>query len=245
MFIFKLTMFLQFIKLIVFSNILVFCASSLGAQTLVGISNNTIAISPSNTLTNNSNFAVTGYVKNIGTTIITDDIHVNLAIDNSTTSTPNYVWRSTTSYPTTNILPGNTFSFSVTDVASTANLYKGGGGGTTIVVWTKAGAVTNTTLDSVFSSIYLIDVPAVGINQLDAFEASPIYIQNPAAETIHLNYDESIYTKVELNSIEGTRPKVLIHTKTLSVNNLAKGLYLLRFWNEKEKYYITKKIIIE
>ena len=221
------------------------CFAPANAQVLAGIKNNTVSVAPGYTVSNGTNITVTGEITNIGVMPITDNVHVNLAIDTSTTTTPKYYWRSTHSYPVSNFLAGSTFSFSISDMAAVANSYKGGG--TTIVVWTKVGFptdTTTTTIDSVKTTLYIIAVP-VGLNELNEFENSDIKLQNPIHENMQLNYDETIYTKVELLSLNGQSTLALIESKALSINHLSKGMYLLRFYDYKTQTYITKKMIIE
>ena len=219
---------------------------SIKGQGLVSIINQTVLVTPSNTLTNGTAISVSGKVKNASNSAITDFIHVNLAIDTSTTSVPKYYWRSTISSYQNNLLPDSLINFTVNDIADVTNKYKGGGGGTIIIIWATVGASTNTitTIDSAKTKVFLINVPTTGLNDLNDFEKYPISFNNPATDVLQLNYDETVYTKIHLTDISG-KPIAEIWNKTLIVNELARGIYLLRFWDKKQNIYITKKIIIE
>ena len=214
------------------------------AQISVGVYNQTIIATPSQTVSNGTSISVSGLIENKGTVSISDNIHVHLGIDTSTTAVPKYYWRVSTTYSLSNYNPGDTFAFTVTDVALTANSYKGGGDGTTVVIWATVGVPTNTatTHDTAFTNVY-IELP-VSLYELLSFEQAAITFKNPTNELVHLNYDEVIYTKVELYNMDGKLVSVL-HNKILNISEYTKGLYLLIFYNEKQNIYITKKIIIE
>ena len=210
----------------------------------VGIFGGTLTASPSNTVTDGTSVSVYGMFKNTGSTTITDYLHLNLAIDTSSTATPKYYWRSTVTYSVTNFAPGATHTFVVTDVASTTNSYKVGGNGTTVIVWPIAGAVTNslTTHDTARTIIY-IAVP--NINGIQEFEASPILLKNPVNENVILNYDESVYERVELINMEGQCVENAIKENILQVTDCSKGLYFLRFYHRDHIHFVTKKIMIQ
>lgn len=223
------------------------------AQT-VGVFNQTIAVTPSYTLNNASTFSVTGSVVNAGNTAFSNNVHVNLGIDTSSTSTPKYVWRSTTTYSVTNFLPNQTFTFNITDVGSGTNGYKINGGGTTIIVWPIVGSITNTisTKDTASTIIY-ITVPN-SLNELNQFEGSSIYIQNPATEV--LNFEFSVPMAIGINTepillelINSQGQCLLVQTVTtqnskFSIQHFSSGIYYLRFYNKQLNKLITKKLII-
>ena len=228
-----------------FHIILLICGNSLWAQFSIGIHDYTLSVNPSYTVTNGSTIGVIGKFENKGTANINDNVHINLAIDTSSTSTPKYYWRKTQTYAVSSFSVGGAQTFTITDIASAANGYKVGGGGTTIVIWGRVGLLPETvsTNDSAFTNIYIIDVPQ-NLKDIYEFEQSPIYFKNPITETVELNYEETIYTNVQLNDING-KHIFDVCNKTLIVNELPKGLYLLRFWNEVQHIYVTKRIIIE
>ena len=238
-------LYLKLIKCVLFVITVGLC-NQLHAQVAVAINGGTVSISPSYTVTDATSYSAFGQVKNTGALAISNNVHVNLGIDTSSTLIPKYYWRSTTTYSVTNFAPGTTFTFEVSDVASSTANYKVGGNGTTVVIWALVGASTGTlgASDSAFTSVYIIGVPA-SINELLDFENSPIHFKNPIAESIQLNYDETFYTKVELLFLNGQLHSTLIENKTLVIDHLSKGIYLLRFYNSKQKTYITKKLIIE
>ena len=219
--------------------------SLLKGQTLVGITNQTVMVNPSNTVVNGSTVSVLGKFKNTGTTTITDQVHVNLAIDTSTTGIPKYYWRSTQTHYVSGFEPDSTISFAVNDIASVANKYKGGGGGTIVIIWATVSNPTNsiTTSDSATTTIFIIDVP-IGIEEVMNFEQWPIQFKNPISEQVQLKYNDLFYTKVELMDVNGKCLEQCIYNKTLHPEGLEKGLYFLRFYTETGNY-ITKKIIIE
>ncbi len=214
------------------------------AQTLVGISGSTLSVSPSNTVTNGTTVTVTGSVVNAGTTTITGALHVNLAIDTSSTSTPKYALHSTATYSVFNFAPAATQTFVLTDVVSNTNQYRVTGNGTTVIVWPVSGVITNTitTKDSARTIIY---ISPTGANSIKEFEASPIYLKNPVSETIILNYDHSVYDRVELINMNGEIVLNAITDTTLLVSNCSKGLYFLRFYNKNKIGSVTKKVLIE
>lgn len=216
----------------------------------VGVYNQTIAVSPSYTLNNASTFSITGSVVNAGNTAFSNNVHVNLGIDTSSTSTPKYVWRSTTTYSVTNFAPNQTFTFNITDVGSGTNGYKTNGGGTTIIVWPIVGSITNTisTKDSAFSTIY-ITIPN-SLNELNQFEESSIYIQNPANEMLNIKLKIlNEITTVELIDVNGkslskTIADSSIQNLTFNIQHFQAGIYYLRFYHKLLHKVITKKVII-
>lgn len=225
-----------------FLQALLICTSFiLNAQTKVSINNATISISPSYTVNNATPISITGQVKNVGTTTITANVHVNMAIDTSSTSTPKYFKRSTATTPVVGFAPNAIINFTVTDVAHGGNGYKIAGNGTTIVVWTCTGLSTDTATiqDSVFSNVYVIDLTS--INEFTVFENNPIYFNNPAISTLYLNYNPMIYTSIELEDATG---KVIskIEDTTLGLSNYSKGIYYLKCHSRNK--IVTKKIII-
>ncbi len=216
---------------------------------IVGIYNQTIAITPSYTLNNASTFSVTGSVINTGNFAFSNNVHVNLGIDTSSTSTPKYVWRSTTTYSVTNFAPNQTFTFNVTDIGSGVNGYKINGGGTTIIVWPIVGGITNTlsTKDTAFSTIYIITPNS--LDELNQFEENSIYIQNPATEV--LNFEFSVFNTepilLELINSQGQclfTETVTTQNSKLNINTFGSGIYYLRLYNKQLNKIITKKVII-
>lgn len=119
---------------LIYIHLFVFIAVVVNAQPLVSINGGTVQITPSYTINNGTSFSVTGSLKNVSTYSVTNTVHVHLAIDTSSTSTPKYEIRSTHTYSVTNFLPSQTFTFDVSDVGSDANKYKVNGNGTTVVV---------------------------------------------------------------------------------------------------------------
>lgn len=210
----------------------------------VGILGGTLTASPSNTVSDGTSVSIYGMVKNTGSVTITDYLHLNLAIDTSSTATPKYYWRSTVTYSVTNFAPGATHTFVVTDVASAANNYKVGGNGTTVIVWPIAGAVTNSvTTHDTARTIIFIAVP--DINGIEEFEALPILLKNPVSENVILNYNESVYERVELIDMQGKCVENAIRENILQVTDCSKGLYFLRFYNRNKTAVVTKKLLIE
>lgn len=226
------------------SALFVFISLAINAQTKVSINNTTVTISPSYTVNNGTPITITGQVKNVGTTTVTANVHVNMAIDTSSTGTPKYFKRSTATTPVVGFAPNAIFNFTVTDVADSGNGYKIAGNGTTIVIWSVVGLSTDTTTaqDSVFTNVYVIDVTS--IEDWSDFESKVISIQNPLTDNIKLMYDEKLYTKVELLTSDGKRIQSAIENGYLTISTLAKGIYYLSFTNSKTGQLFTKKIII-
>ncbi len=212
------------------------------AQT-VGIFASTLTVAPSNTVTNGTSVSIFGQVINNGSTSITDYLHLNYAIDTSITASPKYYWRSTVSYSVTNFAPGTTHTFVVTDVASTANFYKVGGNGTTVIVWPIIGPVTNTasTADSARSVIYIPDPASTGIPE---FEKTPVLLKNPLDENTVLEYDQAMYQRVELVSMDGKLMEGAIKDRVLMVTACPKGIYFLRFYRSRGAGFVAKKLVI-
>lgn len=211
-----------------------------GAQTLVGIANTTVQVSPSYTLITGSSFSITGSVVNSGTTAISNNIHVHMAIDTSTTSTPKYYLRSTHSYSVTNFLPLQTLAFSVSDVADNTNAYKVNGGGTTVVIWAVVGFPTNdtTTYDSVKTSIYVLPLPQ-NIHNLEEVNRVLNELPNPINQPIL--FIKSQGWTIELIDLNGK--SILIKNQCLIPQDFVNGCYLIKFINETG-IVISKKIII-
>lgn len=212
------------------------------AQT-VGIFAASLTVVPSNTVTNGTSVSIFGKVINNGSTSITDYLHLNYAIDTSTSPTPKYYWRSTVTYSVTNFAPGATHTFVVTDIASSANAYKVGGNGTTVIVWPIAGAVTNSasTTDSARSVIYIPDPSSTGIHE---FEKIPVLLKNPLEENTLLEYDQELYSRVELVSMDGKVMEQAIKDRVLMVTACPKGIYFLRFYRRYGTGFISKKLVI-
>ena len=218
------------------------------AQKLVGIYNHTISISPSYTVNNNTNISVIGQVVNTSTANLTGTIHVNMAIDTSSTSTPKYYLRSTMSYPVTNLLPGASINFSVNDISAGTNGYKIAGNGTTVVAWPIIGALTDslTCADSAFANIYILPLTQ-GINELELLEQQLQNLPNPLTQSIQFTNTEN--WTIELIDMNGKAIEILNDSSTklsnhkLEISNYSEGLYLLSFTNKKGNK-VTKKIII-
>lgn len=219
------------------------------AQNLVGIYNHTISISPSFTVNNNTSITVSGQVVNLGTTPFTGDIHVNIAIDSSSTSTPKYYWRSTMSYPVVNFPPNGILLFNVSDIASDNNGYKVAGNGTTVVAWPIAGSLSDslTGNDSAFVNVYILPL-AQSVNELELLEKQLQNLPNPLTQSIHFTNTEN--WAVELIDMNGKAIEILNDSSTklsnhkLEISNYSKGLYLLHFKN-KNGNSVSKKIIIQ
>ena len=227
------------------------CGVEIKAQT-VGVYNQTIAVTPNYTLSNASTFSVTGSVVNTGNTVFSNNVHVYLAIDTSSTTTPKYALRSTTTYSVSNFAANQTFTFNVTDVGSGANGYKINGGGTTIIVWPVVGSITNTlsTTDTASTIIY-ITVPN-NVDELNQFEESSIYIQNPTNETLNVKCSilnepitiELINSNGSLLLSKTSERTPQIQNLTFNIQNFSHGIYYLRLYNKQLQKIITKKIII-
>ena len=215
------------------------------AQAVVSIQNQTVTISPGYTVTNSSLITVNGKVKNVSTNSVNDYVYVNMAIDTSSTGTPKYYLRSTVTHAITNLAPDSCFAFNLQDIASVANHYKGGGGGTVIVIWAIVSNQTNTvtTADTAMTKIYLLGVPD-NDNELRDFENNILQLPNPLFQNIQLNYDTERYEKVELINVSGQIVTNAITTNKLEIAHLSKGLYFLRF-HTKTGNCITKKLIID
>lgn len=225
--------------------------AELKAQT-VGVFNHTIAISPSYTLNNASTFFVTGSVVNTGNTVFTNNVHVYLAIDTSSTSTPKYALRSTTTYSVTNFAPNQTFTFNVTDVGADANGYKVNGGGTTVVIWPIVASITNTASisDSANATIY-ITLPN-SLYELNQFEESDIHIQNPTEGMLNVKCS-MLNEPITIELINSNGSLLLSKTSelepqtqnlTFNIQHFSSGIYYLRFYNKQLNKVITKKIIL-
>ncbi len=211
------------------------------AQTMVSIVDATVAISPSYTVNNGTFFTASGSVKNVGTTTINNQVHVHMAIDTSSTSTPKYYLRSTRTYSVTNFLPSQTFTFDVSDNADNANSYKINGGGTTVIIWAVVGFPTNdsTTFDSVKATIYVLPLPQ-SINEMELFKSELNKLNNPVSENIQFANIENY--SIELIDLNGSVME--IRNFKLEILNYTNGLYLIRF-RDKQEHEITKKIIIK
>ncbi len=221
--------------------------SGLKAQS-VGIYNQTVSISPSYTLGSGSTFSAIGSVVNTGSNSFSNKIDVYLAIDTSSTSTPKLAYRSTTTYSVTNFAPGQTFSFSVSDVITPANGYKVNGGGTTVIIWPIVGSVTNTisTNDSVFTYVF-IDLTS-GLNDINS-PLNDIFIQNPSHSVIEIDASKTklLNIYVELISSEGqviTTKEINGQLNSINLPHLQNGMYFLRFIDRQTQNKLTKKIII-
>ena len=225
---------------------------NISAQTSVGIYNYTIAVIPNYTLVSGSNFSVTGSVINTGNTSITNNVHVNLGIDTSSTTTLKYVWRSTTTYSVTNLLPNSTFTFNVTDMGDPANGYKTNGNGTTIIIWPIIASITNTaSVSDTAKAIIFITLPNT-LNDVKAFENSVLILQNPAKGM--LNVKCSILNEPLLIELRDANGALLLKENISSLNNsqyftfniqhFPLGIYYLSFDNKNSHKTITKKIII-
>lgn len=250
-----------------FLNVFFICVClAINAQTKVSINNATVNIIPSYTVNNGTSISITGHVKNVGTTTITANVHVNMAIDTSSTGTPKYFKRSTKTTPVVDFAPNAIFNFTVTDVADSGNGYKIAGNGTTIVVWTVVGLSTDTitALDSVLTTIYVIDV--TDIEDWKDSDNQSIFIQNPTLggilniEFLILNNEHIV---VELINSQGKcllKEIVSTHISThselpsggstatnnlkLNINNCESGVYYLNFYNKEQNKTSTKKVII-
>lgn len=229
-------------KHIIFYQILIL-GFVMNAQTKMSINNATVSVSPSYTVSNGSSISVSGQVKNTGTTVVTGNVHVNLAIDTSIFSSPKYFKRSTSTIPVVGFAPNSIFNFTVTDVASGGNGYKVNGNGTTIVVWSVVGlsSDTLTSLDSAITHVYVIDL--TDINDLIALEQSIICIQNPLTESLKLIYNKNEFVVVELINSEGKVVISNINEGYFELDCLTKGLYYIKFTRRDNQFYI-KKIII-
>lgn len=237
------------LKRVLFFILLIF-AFGLKAQTLVSIRNATVLITPGYTLSNVTSFTVSGSVKNAGTTTINADVHVNVAIDTSSTSTPKYYLRSTHSYTLTNFLPGTDFPFLLSDVASNTNGYKVAGNGTTVVIWAVVGFPTNTTttLDSAKTNLYIPGSPT-GMEEKSFLENNPVYIQNPVTDQLILRYNHQEYKRVDMTDGNGKTVGLIwdaastaIPEFMVNVCHLPYGIYYIRFYYDAG--IITKKIIV-
>lgn len=234
------------------SALLVFISLTINAQTKMSINNTTVSISPSYTVNNGTPITVIGQVKNVGTTTVTANVHVNMAIDTSSTGTPKYFKRSTATTPVVGFAPNAIFNFTVTDVAGNGNGYKIAGNGTTIVVWTVVGLSTDsiTALDSVFTNIYVVDLTS--IEDWKYSENNNILIQNPASGVLNFKFlgsnNESI--SVELLNSSGKAIEILnvtggIQYSTFNIQHLSQGMYYLNFYNKNKNKIGTKKVIIQ
>lgn len=217
------------------------------SQTLTTISNHTVLISPSYTINSGATYTVTGEVKNTGTSTINNNVHINVAIDTSSTfGLHKYYWRATKTYSVTNFNPNNTFAFSVSDAATPPNGYKTSGNGVSVVVWTSVGFLPNdstTTLDSVFTTIYILPLPQ-SIND-NHFETTPIHIQNPAHSVLNFSISDLKFDEINLLNSDGKLIEKFNNTDLrFNVSHLPIGIYFLSFYNQEKNKYFTKKIII-
>ncbi len=227
------------------------CLIAINAQTKVSINNTTVNISPSYTVNNGTAISITGQVKNVGATTITGNVHVNVAIDTSSTGTPKYFKRSTKTTPVVGFAPNAIFSFTATDVVDSGNGYKIAGNGTTIVIWSVVGLSTDTTtaLDSVFTNVYVIDV--TDIKDWSDFENQNIIIQNPAIEILNvklkmLNEPITIDLINENGIVLNSKiAEPLIQHLSFNIQNLTNGLYYLNFYNKEKIKIGAKKVIIQ
>lgn len=233
-------------KTILFISLALFNISLLAQK--VGIYNQTVSIVPTNTLANGTSFSGIGSVVNTSTVTFSNKIDVNLAIDTSTTGIPKWYWRSSTTYSVTNFAPGQTFTFSVNDVISTANGYKTTGNGTTVVFWPIIGSATNTIsiCDSARTSVF-IDLTS-GIDVLDS--QNDIYVQNPSYdvlsfEVLSFNYEPINVEFINTNGECVLKQQITTKNSTLNTNYLYNGIYHLMFINKKTQQTNTKKIIIQ
>lgn len=212
------------------------------SQTLTTVSNNTVLISPSYTINSGTTYTVTGEVKNVGSATINNNVHVNVAIDTSSANgIKKYYWRSTKTYSVTNFLPNATFPFSVNDAATVPNGYKTTGNGVTIVVWTSVGPLPNdnsATLDSVFTTIYILPLPQS--IQEELMQKELIKLPNPITQNIQFtNTDNWIIDLIDING------KIIeLKDFKLDILNYSKGFYLLRF-RDLNMNTLTKKILIQ
>lgn len=211
------------------------------AQPMLSISNATVQITPSYTINNGTSFSVTGSVKNVSTYSITNTIHVHLAIDTSSTSTPKYSLRSTHTYSVTNFLPNQMLAFNVGDVGSDANGYKTNGNGTTVVIWGVVGFPTNdsTTYDSVKTTLFVLPLPQ-SIHNLEQAKNVLNAIPNPLTQTIIFTNNQNWI--IELIDLNGRVTN--IENSTLNIQHFPNGLYVLKLRDEMG-YEISKKIMID
>jgi hypothetical protein len=215
---------------------------TLNAQVSVGIAG-TVTITPGNTVANATPVSFIGDFKNTSSAPLTATVVMNLAINTSTAAIPNYVFRNSSTYTVAGLAAGGTHSFSISDVASTANQYETDGNGTTVVVWPYvAGSGSVSTSDSAFTVIY-INTQA-GVEEINEFESTFLKIENPVTKTVILQYDPLIYRKVELVDMNG---KVIetIENSCLTISGLAKGLYYLNYHNSKTGRVVVKKILVQ
>ena len=207
-------------------------------QGSLGISSMTIT--PSGTITSGTGITVQGSFVNTGTLTLAGTVTVNLAINTSTTSTPNYVLRNSATYTVSSFTTSSTHTFVLTDVASGANQYIVDGNGTTVVVWP---VMTNVTTSDSSKKVIFVNVPA-GQDELAAFGQELLKIRNPVSQNIVLNYDDLIYRRVELMNAQGQVVQ-LISDKTLQVDFLSPGIYYLNFHQEGTGRIVTKKLLLE
>lgn len=217
-------------------------------QVSVSILPGSLNILPSNTVNNSSTFTVQGTVVNTGTAAITGTVTLKMAINTSTTSTPAYVFRTSSSYPVSTFQPSASQNFSLADIASSSNQYNTGivpgtGNGTTVVVWPVLSLPDGSTIvitDSVYDEIFVI-VPD-NVEDL-MMEKSLIKIKNPVSQTLELVYNALLY-RVELKDMDGRFVKT-IDGYELNTSGLAKGMYYLSFHNLKSGNVLTRKVVIE
>lgn len=131
----------------------------------------------------------------------------------------------------------------VTDVASMANAYKVGGNGTTVIVWPIVGPVTNTTstTDSARTVIYIPGPASTGIHE---FEKTPLLLKNPLDENTILDYDQDMYSRVELVGMDGKVMEQAVKDRMLMVTSCPKGIYFLRFYRRSGTGFVSKKLVI-
>lgn len=228
-------------KKVLLITVIVLLQLTLKSQIALGIVGS-LTVSPSFTVTNGTTIYVACNIKNVGTTTLNGTIGLKMAIDISTTATPNYVFRAVSYFNVTNFAPNAIVTQTVSDVAANYNQYKTDGGGVTIVVWPIYNGDNSTASDSLTGTIYV--TLANGIDDIENFETEVLKIRNPVAELTYLNYNEALYQKVELLNVMGKTIQV-IDNKKLDTSSLSKGLYYLNFWNSKTHQVVTKKIIVE
>ncbi len=240
----------SFVRRLVIGVLSIVCFSITGyCQVSVSILPGSLSVLPSNTVTNLSTFTIQGTVVNTGSSAITGTVTLKMVINTSTTATPAYVFRDSSSYSLNAFLPSASQAFTVSDLASPSNQYTimslvpGAGNGTTVVVWPvlslSDGSIIEMT-DSVYEHIYVV-VPD-NIEDL-IMEKDLIKIKNPVSHTVELIYNTQLY-KVELRNSNGRLVKT-IEGNELNVIGFAKGMYYLSFHNLKSGNVLTRKIVIE
>lgn len=223
------------------SAIMIVLHFSTRAQVSLGVVGS-LTVSPSFTVANGTTIYVAANIKNTGTVTLNGTVGLKLNIDISTTSTPNYVFRAVAYFNVSGFAPNAIITQTVSDVAANYNQYKTDGNGVTVVVFPVFNGDSNTTSDSVTTTVYVTLLN--GIDDVKAFEAELLKIKNPISQVTYLNYDEQLYSKVELLNVMGD---VVVHVtdNTLDVSALSNGLYYLNFYNSKTHQVVTKKILVE